>query len=114
LVRATPSGERAVRHVSRDWDDSLTVVAGMTMNGMSPPVLFPGSMNAPRFVEYVERVFVLDLMPHDIARQSNQPVEVKDILGSIAARTWCGFKSEAGNALSAGSEHDVRCFKQCG
>lgn len=85
-----PSGERAVGHVPRNWGDSLTLVAGMTMNGMIAPVLFRGSMNAPTFVEYVERVLVPDLMPDDIVVMDNlaahKHARVRELIESAGAQ----------------------------
>jgi transposase len=71
LYARAPVGERAVGHVPRNWGDSLTLVAGMTLNGIIAPLLLRGSMNSPTFAAYVERVLVPDLLPGDIVVMDN-------------------------------------------
>jgi transposase len=60
-----PAGERVETPEPASWE-SVTVIAAMGLDGVRAPLAFPGAVNAPTFLAYVERVLVPALRPGDV------------------------------------------------
>ena len=85
-----PSGERAVAAVPKNWGDSVTVVAALTLDGIIAPMMLQGAMNARAFEAYVEQCLVPELRTGDVVVMDNlashkRPV-VLDLIGRAGAR----------------------------
>jgi transposase len=85
-----PSGERAVAAVPKNWGDSMTVVAGLTLDGIIAPMMLHGAMNARAFEAYVEQCLVPELSDGDVVVMDNlaahkRPI-VRDLIESAGAR----------------------------
>ena len=61
-----PAGMRAVDAVPKDWGDSITVTAALTLDGIVAPMMLYGAMNARAFEAYVEQCLVPELRSDDV------------------------------------------------
>jgi transposase len=60
-----PRGERAYASAPGAWE-SVTVIAGLGLDGVRAPLIFPGSTNAATFESYIEQVLVPALHEGDV------------------------------------------------
>jgi transposase len=60
-----PRGERVEAPAPASWE-SVTVIAAMGLDGVRAPLAFPGAVNAPTFLAYVEQVLVPALRRGDV------------------------------------------------
>lgn len=65
-----PIGARVEGAVPGHWT-SLTLVAGMRLEGVVGPMAFGGAMNAPCFESYGEQILVPELRPGDVVIWDN-------------------------------------------
>lgn len=66
-----PPGQRAEGHRPCNPGENVTVIAGLTCQGIVAPFMFPGSINAEIFKLYVEKVLVPELKPGSIVVVDN-------------------------------------------
>ena len=74
----------------KNWGDSVTVVAGLTLDGIIAPMMLHGSMNARAFEAYVEQCLVPELRDGDVVVMDNlsahkRPV-VRELIERVGAR----------------------------
>lgn len=81
-----PSGERAVAAVPKNWGDSVTVVAGLTLRGIIAPMILHGSMNARAFEAYVEQCLVPELLTNDVVVMDNLAAHKRPIIEELIGR----------------------------
>ena len=81
-----PSGERAVDAVPKNWGDSVTVVAGLTLDGIIAPMMLHGAMNARAFEAYVEQCLLPELREGDVVVWDNLAAHKKPIMRELIER----------------------------
>jgi transposase len=65
-----PVGERVHGAVPGHWE-SLTLICGLRLSGVTAPVVFQGATDTPAFQSYVEQVLVPELRPDDVVIWDN-------------------------------------------
>jgi transposase len=84
-----PRGERVEASAPASWE-SVTVIAALGLDGVRAPLAFPGAVNAPTFLTYVEQVLVPALRPGDVVvfdnLKSHLSPAVFEAIGSAGAR----------------------------
>jgi|SRR6185437_8360144 len=65
-----PVGERVHGSVPGHWD-SVTLICGLRLSGVTAPLVFPGATDTPAFQSYVEQVLVPALRPDDVVIWDN-------------------------------------------
>jgi transposase len=65
-----PVGERVSGAVPGHWD-SVTLICGLRLSGVTAPVVFPGATDTPAFQSSVEQVLVPELQPDDVVIWDN-------------------------------------------
>ena len=78
-----PRGERAVDAVPKNWGDSLTVVAGLSLQGIVAPMMLDGAMNARAFEAYVEQALVPVLRKGDLVIMDNLAAHKRPIIAEL-------------------------------
>jgi transposase len=69
-----PRGERAQGDVPKNWGDSVTLCAGISLRGIVAPLYLHGSLTGEIFDAYVEQFLVPELRPDDIVVMDNLSV----------------------------------------
>jgi transposase len=69
----SPRGERCRAAVPHGHWKTMTLVAGLRLDGLSAPMLIDGAMNGAAFVAWVEGLLVPTLVPGDIVVLDNLP-----------------------------------------
>jgi transposase len=85
MARSTarsPRGERAVGDIPKNWGDSVTLCAGLSLRGIVAPLYLHGSMTGEIFEAYVEQFLAPELRPGDIVVMDNLSVHK---LGAVRA-----------------------------
>jgi transposase len=78
-----PVGERVHGAVPGDWD-SVTLICGLRLSGVTAPVVFQGATNTPAFQSYVEQVLVPELQPEDVVIWDNlQPHKAAAVIAAV-------------------------------
>jgi transposase len=84
-----PRGERAVGSAPAAWE-TVTLIAGLGMDGVRAPLAFPGSTDGAAFQSYVEQVLVPELHPGNVVVFDNfKPhlgVRVAELIKQAGAR----------------------------
>jgi transposase len=84
-----PIGERVEGAVPGHWE-SVTLVVGMRLSGVTGPMAFPGAMDTPTFESYVGQILVPELHPGDVVIWDNlrphQSVEARRLIRGAGAR----------------------------
>ena len=65
-----PVGERVHGAVPGHWD-SVTLICGLRLSGVTAPVVFQGATDTAAFQSYVEQVLVPELQPEDVVIWDN-------------------------------------------
>lgn len=78
-----PAGERAVGAVPKNWGDSVTVVAGLTLDGIIAPMMLHGAMNARAFEAYVEQCLVPELREGDVVVMDNLAAHKRPVVHEL-------------------------------
>lgn len=71
LYGRAPVGERLVAKVPHGHWKTLTLVAGLRVDGVAAPYVIDGAMDGPAFLAYVEQVLVPTLKRRDIVFMDN-------------------------------------------
>jgi transposase len=69
-----PRGERALGAVPKNWGDSVTLCAAISLRGIVAPLYLHGSLTGEVFDAYVEQFLVPELRPGDIVVMDNLSV----------------------------------------
>jgi transposase len=78
-----PVGERVHGAVPGHWD-SVTLICGLRLSGVTAPVVFPGATDTPAFQSYVEQVLVPELKPNDVVIWDNlQPHKAAVVIAAV-------------------------------
>jgi transposase len=78
-----PVGERVHGAVPGHWD-SVTLICGLRLSGVTAPVVFPGATDTPAFQSYVEQVLVPELQPVDVVIWDNlQPHKAAAVVAAV-------------------------------
>lgn len=78
-----PVGQRVEGAVPGRWD-SVTLICGMRLAGVTAPMAFRGGTDTATFQEYVERVLVPQLRPGDIVVWDNlKPHKAEEVVEAI-------------------------------
>jgi transposase len=78
-----PVGERVHGAVPGHWD-SVTLICGLRLSGVTAPVVFPGATDTPAFQSYVEQVLVPELQPEDVVIWDNlQPHKAAAVVAAV-------------------------------
>ena len=85
-----PVGERSVAKVPRGRWKTLTVIAGLRVDGMTAPYGIDGAMDGPAFLAYIESVLAPTLRKGDIVFMDNLRTHKVD--GVVAALAAVGAK----------------------
>lgn len=81
-----PAGTRVLDATPKNWGDSITLIAGIRLDGLVAPMLIVGSLTGPAFIDYVERCVVPSLRPGDIVVLDNLGAHrMADVARSIEA-----------------------------
>ena len=78
-----PRGERAVDAVPKNWGDSLTVVAGLSLEGILAPMMLHGAMNARAFEAYIEQALAPVLRDGDLVVMDNLAAHKRPIIRDL-------------------------------
>jgi transposase len=81
-----PSGERAVAAVPKNWGETVTVVAGLTLGGIIAPMMLHGAMNSRAFEAYVEQCLAPELRKGDVVVLDNLAPHKKPIVRELIER----------------------------
>ena len=78
-----PVGERVHGAVPGHWD-SVTLICGLRLSGVTAPVVFQGATDTPAFQSYVEQVLVPELQPEDVVIWDNlQPHKAAAVIAAV-------------------------------
>jgi transposase len=78
-----PVGERVHGAVPGHWD-SVTLICGLRLSGVTAPVVFPGATDTPAFQSYVEQVLVPELQAEDVVIWDNlQPHKAAAVVAAV-------------------------------
>jgi transposase len=78
-----PVGERVHGAVPGDWD-SVTLICGLRLSGVTAPLVFQGSTDTATFETYVEQALVPQLHPGDVVIWDNlKPHKAKSVEKAI-------------------------------
>ena len=78
-----PVGERVHGVVPGHWD-SVTLICGLRLSGVTAPVVFQGATDTPAFQSYVEQVLVPELRPTDVVIWDNlQPHKAHAVVAAV-------------------------------
>lgn len=80
--RAAP-GERVVEATPGFSGPHYTVIAALSLRGVSAPFVFEGNTNAPVFETYVEALLAPTLRPKDIVIMDNLSAHKNDVIRSF-------------------------------
>jgi transposase len=84
-----PVGERVHGAVPGHWD-SVTLICGLRLSGVTAPVVFPGATDTPAFQSYVEQVLVPELQPEDVVIWDNlQPHKAAAVVAAVEQAGAC-------------------------
>lgn len=79
-----PAGQRVEGAVPGHWD-SLTLICGLRLSGVTAPVVFRGATDTPTFRSYVEQVLVPKLRRGDVVIWDNlQPHKARAVVEAVA------------------------------
>jgi transposase len=83
-----PAGQRVYATTPGHWE-SITLISGMRLSGVTATLAFPGTTNTAVFEGYVEEVLVPELKPDDVViwdnlkpHQSEEAVEAVEAVGA--------------------------------
>jgi transposase len=78
-----PAGERVPGAVPGRWD-SVTLICGLRLSGVTAPVVFPGATDTPAFRSYVEQVLAPALGADDVVIWDNlQPHKAPAVVAAV-------------------------------
>jgi transposase len=78
-----PVGERVHGAVPGHWD-SVTLICGLRLSGVTAPVVFRGATDTPAFQSYVEQVLVPELRADDVVIWDNlQPHRAQAVVAAV-------------------------------
>ena len=78
-----PVGERVHGAVPGHWD-SVTLICGLRLSGVTAPVVFQGATDTPAFQSYVEQVLVPALKPEDVVIWDNlKPHKAQAVVAAV-------------------------------
>jgi transposase len=78
-----PVGERVHGAVPGHWD-SVTLICGLRLSGVTAPVVFPGATDTATFQTYVEQVLAPELRPEDVVIWDNlQPHKAAAVVAAV-------------------------------
>jgi transposase len=78
-----PVGERVHGSVPGHWD-SVTLICGLRLSGVTAPVVFQGATDTATFQSYVEQVLVPELRPDDVVIWDNlQPHKAVAVVAAV-------------------------------
>lgn len=78
-----PVGERVHGAVPGHWD-SVTLICGLRLSGVTAPMVFRGATDTPAFQSYVEQVLVPELRPDDVVIWDNlQPHKAAAVVAAV-------------------------------
>src|SRR4051795_5142389 len=81
-----PVGQRVYTNTPGHWD-SITLISGMRLSGVTATLAFPGATNTDVFETYVEEVLAPELKPGDVVIWDNlKPHESEEALEAAGAR----------------------------
>ena len=88
LYGRAPAGERVEMSAPMAWE-TVTIVAGVGMDGVCAPMAFTGSMTGPIFEAYVEQILVPNLRQGDVViidnLKAHQGPEVRKLIEQAGA-----------------------------
>jgi transposase len=78
-----PVGERVYGAVPGHWD-SVTLICGLRLSGVTAPVVFSGATDTAAFQSYVEQVLVPELRPEDVVIWDNlKPHQAQAVVAAV-------------------------------
>jgi transposase len=78
-----PVGERVHGAVPGHWD-SVTLICGLRLSGVTAPVVFAGATDTAAFQSYVEQVLVPELQPDDVVIWDNlKPHKAQAVVAAV-------------------------------
>src|SRR4051795_8140634 len=81
-----PVGQRVYTNTPGHWE-SITLIGGMRLSGVTATLAFPGATNTDVFETYVEQVLAPELKPGDVVIWDNlKPHESEEALEAAGAR----------------------------
>ena len=87
-----PRGQRCRAPIPYGHWKTVTLVAALTLCGLTAPMVLDGPMNGPAFLAYVEQVLVPTLRPGQIVIMDNLPAHkvkgVRSAIQATGARLW--------------------------
>lgn len=66
-----PRGQRVYVKQRRNYGKNMTLLAGLTLNGMTEALVIEGSVTTPVFEAFIEQVLLLTLRPGDLVISDN-------------------------------------------
>jgi transposase len=84
-----PVGQRVYTNTPGHWE-SITLISGMRLSGVTATLAFPGATNTDVFETYVEEILAPNLKPGDVVIWDNlKPHESEEAIEAVeAARAW--------------------------
>jgi transposase len=80
-----PVGQRVYTNTPGHWE-SVTLISGMRLSGVTAALAFPGATNTDVFETYVEEVLVPELKPGDVVVWDNlKPHESEEAIEAVEA-----------------------------
>lgn len=86
----SPRGQRTLGAVPKNWGDSITLTAALTLQGICAPLFLHGSMTGDAFEAYVEQFLVPLLRPGQVVVMDNlsahRRVRIRELIEATGAR----------------------------
>ena len=84
-----PRGERAHGDAPKNWGESISLAAGIRLQGLIAPLVLRGSMTGDAFEAYVEQFVLPSLHPGDVVLWDNlgahKRTGVRELVESVGA-----------------------------
>jgi transposase len=78
-----PAGERVHGAIPGFWE-SVTLICGLRLSGVTAPLVFPGATDTPTFEGYVNEILAPQLRPGDVVIWDNlQPHKAESVIRAV-------------------------------
>lgn len=84
-----PRGQRAYAKQRRNYGKNVTLLAGLTLNGINAPMVVEGAVTTPVFEAYVRQVLLPTLHPGDIVILDNLIAHKSQTVRALLAARGC-------------------------
>jgi transposase len=87
-----PKGQRARGQAPRNYGHNTTLVAALTLDGISAALTLPGALDGAAFDVFLERVLVPGLVPGQVVIMDNLSVHTRAAVDARIAAAGCALR----------------------